>query len=90
MHLATIDWVIVAGVMAVTLATGLLLVMRSSPTGETRGRVKTFLWGYAAVYGLMFGAGFLLYGETVVAIHWLVVAAIAGRTAYVRANNVTK
>ncbi len=84
MHPATIDWVIVAAVMAVTLATGLLLVRRYSPPDELQNRIKTFLWGYSAVYGLMFGVGYLFYGKTVIAIHWLVVAAIAGRTTYVR------
>lgn len=82
MHLTTIDWAIVASVMTVTLATGLWLTKRAAPPGEVRAHITIFLWAIAAVYSLMFAIGYLLYGETVLAIHWFVVAAIAGWTAW--------
>lgn len=44
-----------------------------------------FLWAFAAVYGLILGSGYLFYGRTVIGIHWLLVAAIAGWAAYKKA-----
>lgn len=92
--LTTLGWIAVTLVTKPT-APETMTSFRADITGagglslrmELRAGIKTSLWAIAAVYGLMFGMGYLLYGETVLAIHWLVVAAIAGRTAYVRASN---
>jgi Na+/proline symporter len=94
--LTTLGWVAVTLVTQPT-APEKLAAFREEITGaegaslrsELRAGIKTSLWAIAAVYSLMFGTGYLLYGEMVVAIHWLVVAAIAGRTAYVRARDIT-
>ena len=90
MHLATIEWAMVAGVMVITLAGGLWAVRRSALPGEPRDHVITFLWAFAAVYGLIFAAGYLYYGRTVLGIHWLAGTAIAGWAAYGKVRKITK
>lgn len=77
MPLTTTEWIIITGVLAVTLAGGLWAVRRAGMPGELRDHFITFLWAFAAVYGLIFGVGYLYFGRTVLGLHWLAVTAIA-------------
>lgn len=54
------------------------------PPKNQRQRIIAYLWIFAAVGTLLLTARYLYAGNNVLAIHWLVVAAIAGRTAYVK------
>lgn len=49
-----------------------------------RQRIITYLWTFAAIVALLLAARYLFASNTVLAIHWLVVAAIASRVSYVR------
>lgn len=55
------------------------------PPKNQRQRIITYLWIFAAIGAPLLAAHYLYAGDNVLAIHWLVVAAIAGRTTYVRA-----
>lgn len=85
LQLTNTEWIIIAGVLAVTLGGGLLAVRRSGAPSRMHNDTVAFLWAFAAVYGLILGSGYLSYGRTVIGIHWLLVAAIAGWAAYKKA-----
>lgn len=81
MHVTISEWAIVLGLLAVTIGGGLWAVRRSSLPAEQRDQVTAFLWAYAAVYCLIFAAGYLYFGGMVLGIHWLIGAVIAGLAA---------
>lgn len=90
MQLTNMEWAIVAGVLALILAAGLWKIRQSSPPDESRERSKTFLWGFAAVVSVTLAVSYSYAGGKVLAIHWAIVAIIAGWALRKRLKNPNK
>lgn len=90
MLLTNMEWAIAGGVLAVILAGGLWKIRQSSPPDEQKERSKTFLWGFAAVVGLVLAVSYSYVGGKVLAIHWAIVAVIAGWITRKRLKNPKK